>query len=86
MKSKKIREKGKISFRRYFQKFKQGDNVSLVRELAVGANFPRRLQGKTGVIQEKRGRSYFVKIKDSNKTKMILVEPIHLKKIKQVNE
>lgn len=86
MKKKKVRTKGKISFSRYFQDFKEGDIVSVVRELAVTANFPERLQGRTGVIESKRGRVYFVKIKDQNKEKKFLIEPIHLKKIKHIKK
>ena len=86
MKKKKVRTKGKISFSRYFQDFKEGDIVSVVRELAIKANFPERLQGRTGVIESKRGRVYFVKIKDQNKEKKFLIEPIHLKKIKHIKK
>lgn len=86
MKKKKVRTKGKISFSRYFQDFKEGDIVSVVRELAISASFPKRLQGKTGVIESKRGKVYFVKIKDKNKEKKFLIEPIHLKKIKHIKK
>ena len=86
MKKKKIRTRGKISFSRYFQDFKEGDIVSVVRELAIKANFPKRLQGRTGVIESKRGKVYFVKIKDQNKEKKFLIEPIHLKKIKHIEK
>ena len=86
MKKKKNRTKGKISFSRYFQDFKEGDNVSVVRELAINASFPERLQGRTGVIESKRGKAYFVNIKDQNKEKKFLIEPIHLKKIKHIEK
>ena len=86
MKKKKVRTKGKISFRRYFQDFKEGDIVSVVRELAIKASFPKRLQGRTGVIGEKRGKAYFVNIKYQNKEKKFLIEPIHLKKIKHIEK
>ena len=84
MKKKKIRTKGKISFSRYFQDFSKGESVSVVRELAVKSSFPERLQGRTGIIESKRGKAYFVKIKDQEKEKKFLIEPIHLKKIKQI--
>ena len=84
MKKKKIRTKGKISFSRYFQDFSKGESVSVVREPAVKSSFPKRLQGRTGIIESKRGKSYFVKIKDQEKEKKFLIEPIHLKKIKQI--
>ena len=86
MKKKKIRTKGKISFSRYFQDFKEGDIVSVVRELAIKASFPKRLQGRTGKIEDKRGKFYFIKIKDQKKEKRFLIEPIHLKKIKHIKK
>lgn len=79
---KKIRTRGKLQLSKYFQEFKQGDRVAVVRELAAGANFPKRLQGKTGIIEKKQGKAYIAKIKDQNKEKQFIIEPIHLKKIK----
>jgi ribosomal protein L21E len=37
-------------------------------------------------VEGKRGRSYMIKIKDGNKDKRLLIEPIHLKKIKQIKK
>jgi len=81
MRKKNIRERGKIKLSRFFMKFKEGDNVAVVRERAVQSSFPQRLQGRTGKIQGKRGKVYEIKIKDQNKEKLYLIEPIHLKKI-----
>jgi ribosomal protein L21E len=78
---KKIRTRGKLSLSRYFQELKEGDIVSISREPAVQSSFPERMQGRTGVIEGKRGRIYFVKIKDYDKEKRYLIAPIHLKKI-----
>ena len=83
---KKVRTRGKIQFSRYFQKFQEGDNVAVVVEPAVQSSFPKRLQGRTGKIEYKRGKSYFVMIKDQKKEKRFLIEPIHLKKIKKINK
>ena len=83
-KRKKIRTRGKLKLSKYFQEFKEGDNVSVVKERAIKSSFPVRLQGRTGKIQEKRGRSYFVKINDQKKEKRFIIEPIHLKKIKHI--
>ncbi len=80
-KRKKIRTRGKIQLSRYFQRLKEGDNVSVVKELSIESNFPERMQGKTGTVVEKRGRAYVVKIMDSDKEKKFIIEPIHLKKI-----
>lgn len=82
MMKKKVRTKGKLQFSRYFQELKNGDTIALVREPSVSSNFPLRLQGRTGIVEGKRGKAYIVKIKDANLEKKFLVEPIHLKKLK----
>ena len=82
MKKKSIRTKGKLSFSRYFQEFKDGDVVSVVKELSVPSNIPDRYQGRTGVVDGKRGRSYIVLINDNDKPKKFIIQPIHLRKIK----
>lgn len=83
VKRKPVRTRGKLSFSRYFQKLKKGDFVAVVKEPAIQFSFPERLQGRTGLIEGKRGKAYIVKIKDQTKEKTFLIEPIHLKKIKQ---
>ena len=85
-KRKKIRTRGKLQLSRYFQELNKGDSVAIVREPAVQSSFPKRLQGKTGKIEGSRGKAYIVKIKDQDKEKRFLIEPIHLKKIKTLNK
>ena len=67
VKKKHVREKGKLSFSRYFQNLKKGDSVAVIKELSVPSNFPDRYQGRTGEVEGKRGRAYIVKIKDNEK-------------------
>lgn len=81
-KRKKIRTRGKLSLSRYFQELKEGDSVAVKKESAVQASFPERMQGRTGTVEEKRGKSYIIKIKDHDKEKKYIIAPIHLKKIK----
>lgn len=81
LKRKGIREKGKISFSRFFQNFKAGDKVAVVRELSIPLDYLKRIQGRTGVIRAKRGNSYEVGLKELNKLKTYFIQPIHLKKI-----
>jgi len=83
-KKKPLRARGKLSLSKYFQDLKIGDAVAVIRELSVGYNFPKRLQGRTGFVEEKRGRALVIRIKDQGKEKTYLIEPIHLKKIKQI--
>ena len=79
---KKIRTRGKLQLSKYFQELKEGDPVAIVKERSVKSNFPERLQGKTGIVENKRGKAYMIKIKDQNKEKRFIIEPTHLKKIK----
>lgn len=80
---KQVRTRGKVQLSRYFQDLKKGDSVAVVRELSVSSSFPKRLQGNTGEIIERRGGSYLVKMKENNKEKEFIIEPIHLKRIKK---
>lgn len=81
---KNIRKKGKIPLSKYFQEFKKGEFVAVTRDISLNPRFPKRMQGKTGIIEEKKGKSYVIKIKDQEKEKKFIIEPIHLKKIKAV--
>jgi len=79
---KNIRRKGKISLSKYFQTFKEDDGVRLIAEPAVqkGMYFPR-FHNKAGIIKGKKGRCYEVIIKDGRKQKLLIVHPIHLRRI-----
>jgi len=81
---KKVRSRGKLQLSRYFQELKEGDAVAVIKENSIKSSFPKRLQGKTGVVKGKQGKAYITIIKDQNKEKSFLIAPIHLKKIKQV--
>jgi ribosomal protein L21E len=80
---KNIRKKGKLSLSRYFRKFEEGEKVSVVLEKSLNPGIPKTLQGRTGVVDSRRGGAYLVKIKDQNKLKEFLIKPIHLKKLNQ---
>lgn len=82
IKRKNIREKGKLSLSKYFQKFSEGDRVAIVREHSENPKFPKRIQGLTGKIEGMRGKAYLVKVKEGNKEKLHILKPVHLKKIK----
>jgi len=84
LKRKNIREKGKLGLSHYFQRFDKGDRVAVKKELSLKAKFPKRLQGKTGIITGERGNAYIVSIMDYKQEKSFIIEPIHLKKIKSM--
>jgi len=81
LKRKQVRDKGKIKLSRYFQKLKEGDKVSIIKEAAQPSIFPKFIQGRTGIIEGKRGRSYVVQI-NIGKGKRFIIHPVHLKKLK----
>ncbi|MCC7574451.1 50S ribosomal protein L21e [Candidatus Woesearchaeota archaeon] len=80
--SKKNRKKGKVSLKAYLAEFNVGDKVALGYEPAVfeGTYCPRFV-GKSGVVLAKRGSCYEVKIMDFKKEKMLIVHPVHLRKV-----
>jgi len=82
MKKKKIRTKGKVKLSEYFKNLEKGDKVAVRRELNQKSSFPARIQGRTGVIEEKRGKSYIVKLLDNRQEKRFIIEAIHLRKLK----
>jgi len=79
---KNIRQKGKISIHNYLQEFKSGDKVLLKAEPSIqkGMYFPR-FHSKVGTVKVKQGKCYKILIKDHNKEKILIVHPIHLKKV-----
>jgi large subunit ribosomal protein L21e len=79
---KKIRTRGKVPLSRYFQELKEGQRVAIARERSVTSSFPARLQGRTGSVIGKSGKSYVIKIKDQDKEKKFLIDGIHLKKVR----
>jgi large subunit ribosomal protein L21e len=79
----KPRDKGKFSIRAYFQSFNEGDRVLVGVAPTVQEGMPfRRFVGKMGVVKGTQGKSYKVQINDHNKSKEILVHPVHLKILK----
>ena len=76
-------QKGKVSIRNYLQKLDVGDKVSLTVEPAVQTGMYRpRFMGIIGTVVGKRGQCYQVEITDIHKKKVLVVHPVHLKKVK----
>jgi len=79
--SKPYRKKGKISLRKYFQKFNVDDKVILKAEPAIQKGmYHSPFYGKQGIVKGKQGRCYKVQIKDGSKQKVLIVHPVHLKR------
>jgi large subunit ribosomal protein L21e len=78
---KNVSEKGKISLRKYLQKFNIGDSVFLSAEPAVqNGMYHPRFHGKHGIVTKIVGTCYEVAIKDFTKAKIVVVHPVHLLK------
>jgi len=82
LKRKSVREKGKVRLSDYFQKFEKGNRVAVKRELSLHPKFPKKLQGRSGIVSGKRGTYYIIKINDLKKEKTYIIHPVHLKKLK----
>ncbi len=79
---KRMREKGKISIRRFLQSFNVGDKVAIDVEPAYHKGMPfKRFFGRIGEVIGQRGRAYLVRIRDGGKMKTLIVHPVHLKKV-----
>jgi len=83
-KTNRIRSKKRVGLGKIFQEFKEDEAVAVVKEPSIASSFPLRLQGLTGTVGKKRGRSYMIEIKTQNKIKNFLIDPVHLKRIKLV--
>jgi large subunit ribosomal protein L21e len=76
-----VREKGKLSIRRFLQSLEIGERVTLKAQPTYqnGLYF-RRYHGKNGIVIGKQGDCYKVEIKDFNATKTVIVHPAHIKR------
>ena len=81
---KNVRNRGKLSQRRFFQTFDAGEKVRLEAESSYqdGMYFPR-FHGKVGIVGKRVGRCYEVKIKDFSKEKTLIIHPVHLVKLNE---
>jgi large subunit ribosomal protein L21e len=80
-KGKRIRQKGKLKLSRYFKILEEGASVAIVVDHGVRAAFPKRIQGKSGMVVGQRGKFNVVEIMDGNKLKTFIIHPIHLKRL-----
>ena len=77
----RVRQKGKISFSRYFQELKPGDKVAIKPEESLPFPTSVRFKGKIGVVESKKGRAYVIKLKEGKTYKKAILRPVHLIKV-----
>ena len=76
------RTRSKISIANYLQEFDINDKIILKAEPGIqkAMYFPR-FHAKHGIIQGRQGSCYKILIKDGKKDKVLIVHPIHLKRV-----
>ncbi|MHC1598594.1 MAG: 50S ribosomal protein L21e [Candidatus Methanofastidiosia archaeon] len=78
--SKKRRDRGLFPITRSLVTFELGQKVHIVLEPSVHKGMPHpRFHGKTGVVVERRGRSYLLEVREGDAKKIIISRPEHLK-------
>ena len=82
IKRKNAKTRGKVQFSTYFQEFKNGDKVAVVREQSLNPAFPKRIQGLVGVVSGKRGNAYIIAIQEGGMGKTHIIRPANLKRLK----
>lgn len=83
---KNARDRGKVKLSLMFQKLEVGDRVAIIKDLAEKGGFPKRIQGRTGIITGRRGNAYIIDLKEFNAEKQYIIKPIHLKKLEAAME
>ncbi|MCK4243326.1 50S ribosomal protein L21e [Candidatus Bathyarchaeota archaeon] len=80
---KKQRERGLQPLGRLLHEYKPDEKVVIIIDSSVHKGMPhRRYHGRVGLVKEKRGRAYTVKLKVGNKEKTIILRPEHMRQHK----
>ena len=78
----KFRRSVRTSINEFLKEFEIGDKVVIDINSSSEGGMPfRRFQGLCGEVVDKRGRAYVLEIKDGDKTKKVIANPEHLKKV-----
>jgi len=78
----KFRRSRKTPINEFLKNFEIGEKVVIDINSSSAKGMPfRRFQGLIGKIVEKRGKAYLLEIKDGKKTKTVIANPEHIKKI-----
>ena len=77
---KKPRERGQQPIGPLLHEYSHGDKVVIKINSSVHKGMPHpRYQGKIGVIEEKRGRAYIIKLVEGKKIRTLISRPEHIK-------
>ncbi|MDQ1281078.1 MAG: large subunit ribosomal protein L21e [Thermoproteota archaeon] len=76
---KNVRDRGMTPLGRLLREYKNGERVVITLNSSVHKGMPHpRYQGKVGIVDEKRGHAYVVKIKEGEKNRSIIARPEHI--------
>ncbi len=77
--TKKPRERGLQPLGRLLHEYEEGEKVVVKIDSAVHKGMPHpRYQGRVGVVAEKRGRAYVVKMAEGGKIRDLIILPEHI--------
>jgi len=77
--TRKPRERGKTGLTKILHEYAVGEKVVVKLDPSMHKGMPhRRFQGQVGLVSEKKGRAYVVKVPQGEATKEIIVRPEHL--------
>jgi large subunit ribosomal protein L21e len=77
--TKEPRQKGKIGLSKLLHNYQRGEKVAIKINSTIQKGMPnRRYHGKIGVVLDKRGRAYTVRVPQGDTTKEIIVRPEHM--------
>ncbi|HSU72586.1 MAG TPA: 50S ribosomal protein L21e [Candidatus Binatia bacterium] len=80
--AKETRDRGKVRISKYLEEFKTGDKVCLQYEPSVQeGRYFHRYHANIGHIKAKRGDCYEVEIRVTKNKRILLIHPVHLKRI-----
>lgn len=72
--------RAKMKITPFIEEFKEGERVIIDQNPFSQSSMPHfRFKGKIGVISEKRGSAYVIKVNDGDKPKVVVTKPEHLR-------
>ena len=75
--------RAKFKPEKFLKEFKPGDKVIISPDPSVQKGMPySRFKGRMGVIEEKRGSAYMVRVRTGKQVKSVISGPEHLKALK----
>jgi len=82
--TKEPRQRGLLPLGRLLHKYVDGEKVVVKLDPSTHKGMPHaRYHGRVGIVEEKRGRAYIVRIDEGGKTRELMIRPEHLSPLKE---